>query len=344
MKNLLRILMALLVVMTTAMSCSDDDGEDMEMPVDDSLYGVLGGTTLVDDPNNPGTQIEQGRLNLRAVVDSTIFVIAADQRLSPYFEVLLSEVGNNNLSGFAALSSSLTDFFAVATGAENFTYSGMNMTDAHDPEVNSRMSFAADDAAMDAFIEDVVAGAAKNGVTDPDIIQPIGQLLESLRDVVVQRTETLYARLGGTTMVDDPNNSGQMIEQGRLTFRAVVDSTIFVIAADQRLQPYFEVLLSEVGNNDLTGFAALSASLTDFFSVAAGATTQTYTGLSMADAHDPSVNSRMAQAADDAAMDAFIEDAVQGLAQNGVTVENNGPLVREIGALINSLRGVVVQR
>lgn len=344
MKNIFRIMMAALIVGTTVMSCSDDDGEDMQMPEDDSLYATLGGTTMVDDPNNPGTMIEQGRLNLRAVVDSTIFVIAADQRLSPYFEVLLSEVGSSNLSGFAALSTSLTDFFAQATGSANFTYSGLNMADAHNPEVNSRMAFAADDAAMDAFIEDVVAGAAKNGVTDPDIINPIGELLESLRDVVVQRTESLYSRLGGTTMVSDPNNQGEMIEQGRLTFRAVVDSTIFVIAADTRLQPYFEVLLSEVGNNDLSGFAALSASLTDFFSVAAGSTTQTYSGMNMADAHNPNTNSRMALAADDAAMDAFIEDAVQGLAQNGVTVENNGPLVREIGALINSLRGVVVQR
>lgn len=341
MKKRLKIFCTLFFL-SAIIGCSDDEPE-MEMEVDDSLYGQLGGTTLVEDPNSPGTQIEQGRLNLRAVVDSTIFVIAADQRLSPYFEALLSEVNNGNTSGFAALSSGLTDFFAEATGSENFSYSGLNMVDAHDPSVNSRMAFAADDAAMDAFIEDVVEGAARNGVTDNAIIAPIGELLESLRSDVVQRTESLYTRLGGTTMVDDPN-SDNMIEQGRLTFRAVVDSTIFVIAGDQRLQPYFEVLLSEVGNNDLSGFAALSEGLTDFFSVAAGATTQSYNGLNMVDAHDPEVNSRMALRADDAAMDAFIEDAVQGLAQNGVTVENNGPLVREIGALINSLRSAVVQR
>ncbi|WP_268123260.1 hypothetical protein [Roseivirga pacifica] len=342
MKKNMKILPVIFLMSALTFGCSDDDPETPPV-VDNSLYGQLGGTTLVDDPNSPGTNIEQGRLNLRAVVDSTIFVIAADQRLSPYFEVLLSEVGSGNTSGFAALSATLTDFFAEATGSENISYSGLNMEDAHDPEVNSRMAFAADDAAMDAFIEDVVAGAAQNGVTDPNLITPIGDLLESLREPIVQRTETLYNRLGGTNMVDDPN-SDEMIEQGRLTFRAVVDSTIFVIAGDERLQPYFEVLLSEVGSNDLSGFAALSASLTDFFSVAAGATTQSYSGLNMVDAHDPEVNGRMALAADDAAMDAFIEDAVQGLAQNGVTVENNGPLVREIGALINSLRGAVVQR
>src|ERR1044071_1495224 len=64
---------------------------------------------------------------------------------------------------------------------------------------------------------------------------------------------TLYERLGGTTMVDDPAAPGTMIEQGYLGLRSVVDSTIFVIAGDPQLQPYFAVLLTEVGNNDLTG-------------------------------------------------------------------------------------------
>ncbi|UZR96561.1 hypothetical protein [Chondrinema litorale] len=343
MKSRINLIYGLLAIVLFTASCNDDDDMENQMEPDTSLYATLGGTTMVDDPNNPGTQIEQGRLNLRAVVDSSIFVIAADSRLTPYFQVLLSEVGSNDLTGFAALSESLTDFFAVATGSENTSYTGLNMMDAHDPAKNDRMAFAADDAAMDAFIEDVVKGAELNGVTDPTIITPIGDLLESLRSSVVQRTETLYDRLGGTAMVEDPANSDEMIEQGRLTLRGVVDSTIFVIASDTRLQPYFEVLLAEVGEGDLTGFAALSSNLTDFFSVAAGSTTQSYNGLNMADAHDPTVNNRMAQAADDDAMDAFIEDAVVGLSQNGVTIENNRALVNEIGALVNSLRGVIVQ-
>lgn len=347
MKKVSILLMMLLAMTFFISSCSNDDDTDPDdepVEVDDTLYGVLGGDSLVDDPNSPGTQIELGRLNLRAVVDSTIFIIAADDRLNPYFQVLLSEVGASDLSGFSALSTTLTDFFAAATGSETAIYSGMSMADAHDPSVNSRMAFAADDDAMDAFIEDVVAGAAQNGVTSSDIITPVGELLESVREDVVQRTTSLYDRLGGTTMVTDPNDSEAMIEQGRLTFRAVVDSTIFVIAADERLQPYFEVLLAEVGSNDLTGFAALSATLTDFFCVAAGAETQSYSGLDMVAAHDPEQNSRMALKADDDAMDAFIEDAVAGLAQNGVTTENNGPLINEIGALINSLRSSIVQR
>ena len=43
---------------------------------------------------------------------------------------------------------------------------------------------------------------------------------------------SIYNRLGGTTMVADPDNSGQMIEQGRLSFRKVVNSTIGLIVAD----------------------------------------------------------------------------------------------------------------
>ena len=44
--------------------------------------------------------------------------------------------------------------------------------------------------------------------------------------------QTLYQKLGGTTMVADPNNPGQMIEQGRLSYRSVVDSTITLIVSD----------------------------------------------------------------------------------------------------------------
>ena len=43
---------------------------------------------------------------------------------------------------------------------------------------------------------------------------------------------SIYERLGGTKMVSDPDNSGQMIEQGRLSFRKVVNSTIGLIVAD----------------------------------------------------------------------------------------------------------------
>jgi hypothetical protein len=133
-----------------------------------------------------GVMIEAGRLGIRSVVDSTIFVIAADSRINGYFQKLLMEVGAGNTSGLTALSKTLTDFLCVGTGAKNFTYTGLNMIDAHDPAKNSRMAGKADNAAMNAFIDDVVKGATKNGLPT-NLITSVGRVLESLRSQVVQR-------------------------------------------------------------------------------------------------------------------------------------------------------------
>lgn len=167
-------------------SCKDD--EKTVTPAAPTLYEKLGGTTMVTDPANPSQMIEQGRLGLRSVVDSTIFIIAGDNELNPYFAVLLSEVGSGNVTGFTALSKNLTDFFCVATGAKNFTYNGIaSMVAAHDPAQNNRMAMKANNASYDRFIADVVAGAAQNGVTDQAIVSELGTILESLRTTIVQR-------------------------------------------------------------------------------------------------------------------------------------------------------------
>lgn len=168
-------------------SCADDK-ETTPTPTTPTLYEKLGGTTMVADPANSGQMIEKGRLGLRSVVDSTIFVIAGDPELQPYFQVLLAEVGSGNLTGFTALSKNLTDFFCVATGAKNFTYNGIaSMAAAHDPAQNNRMGLKADNAAYNKFVADVVAGAAQNGVTDQAIVSELGAVLESLRSTIVQR-------------------------------------------------------------------------------------------------------------------------------------------------------------
>lgn len=167
-------------------SCNDDDDKPVVIPTPTpTLYQKLGGTTIVPDPANPGMQIEKGRLGLRSVVDSTIFVIAGDPELNGFFTVLLTEVGAGNTTGFAALSKNLTDFFAVGSGATNFTYTGKNMVAAHNPATNSRMGGLADNADMDKFIADVVVGAQKNNVPNK-LIGEVGALLETLRDDVVQ--------------------------------------------------------------------------------------------------------------------------------------------------------------
>ena len=164
-------------------------------------------------------------------------------------------------------------------------------------------------------------------------------------------TPTLYDQVGGSTMVSDPANKGAMIEQGRLTLRSVTDSSIFVIAADTQLQKYFPTLLAEVGASNLTGFSALSKNFTDFLCVATGSTDYTYTGKSMAAAHNNATNSRFGAATpadvvttDSTDFDKFVGDIGVGLAQNGVNSTNNPTLVNELVALLNTTKKQVVQR
>jgi len=157
---------------------------------------------------------------------------------------------------------------------------------------------------------------------------------------------TLYERVGGTTTVTDPKNSGTMIEKGRLTLRSVVDSAIYVIAGDPVMTPYFGTLLAEVGANNTTGFAALSKNFTDFLCVATGAknTAYAYMGKSMKAAHDPATHSRMGMKANAADFDKFVGDIGTALAKNGVTAANNKALVDDLVALLYTTKADVVQR
>ena len=160
---------------------------------------------------------------------------------------------------------------------------------------------------------------------------------------------SLYERVGGTAMVSDPTNKPQMIEQGRLTLRSVVDSSINVIAADPQLQPYFKTLFAELQAtpSNTTGLTALSKNLTDFMCYATGSANYHYTGLSMADAHNPTKNSRMAMQADSADFDQFVHDIGIGLAKNGVTAASsatNKQLIADLVALLYTTEGAIVQK
>ena len=155
-------------------------------PVKATLYDSLGGSAMVNDPAAPGKMIEKGRLGIRSVIDSTIFVIAADSRINGHFTVLLSEVTKGNLSGFTELSNNLTTFVAVATGAKDYTYTGLSMTDAHDPAKNPRMNGKASSADFDAFVDDLVKGANKNALP-ANLLNSIGKIVVSLKAQVVQK-------------------------------------------------------------------------------------------------------------------------------------------------------------
>jgi len=183
-KSALLFVLGLVAIFAVMESCKKD--KNTETPTKMTLYDSLGGTTMVSDPANAGMMIEKGRLGLRSVVDSAIFVIAGDSKLNGFFTVLLAEVTSGNTSGFQALSKNLTDFFCVATGAKNFKYGGKSMVAAHDPAQNARMNGKAANADFDEFIVDLVVAAKKNGLSD-QLIGQVGKLVETVRPAVVQK-------------------------------------------------------------------------------------------------------------------------------------------------------------
>jgi len=183
---LVAIILGIGITIISVQSCSKSS---TPVPASPTLYDSLGGSTLVADPAGPtGTQVEAGRLLIRNIIDSTIFVIAADTSINGYFMVLLSEISAGNLSGYQALSKNLTDFVCVGTGAKDFTYTGKTMPAAHNPATNPRISMLVDNDDFTQFEKDLFAGAAKAGVpsTTPALIS-VGNIVESLRSQVVQR-------------------------------------------------------------------------------------------------------------------------------------------------------------
>ena len=161
--------------------------------------------------------------------------------------------------------------------------------------------------------------------------------------------ESIYQRLGGTTLVADPDNAGQMIEAGRLSYRKVINSTVGLIVADVQssasgnLGAHFAPLLGEVGAGNTTNLAFLVDNLTDFFSFNTGGTNavNTYSGLDMVTAHNPALNGRMGTNSTDANFTKFEGYVGAAAVSNGVAA--NTQLYTDIVAVLESLRDPVVQ-
>lgn len=165
----------------------------------------------------------------------------------------------------------------------------------------------------------------------------------------VQPELTLYQKLGGTKMVTDPNDSSKKIEQGRLSYRSVVDTTITLIVADivagapGNFGAHFAPLAGEVFGPDMntTNVAELSKNLTDLFSSATGGgATNTYSGLDMVTAHDPALNPRIGKKVNNAEMTKFIGYVGTAAGKNGVTDQK---IISEVVAVLESLRAPIVQ-
>lgn len=163
--------------------------------------------------------------------------------------------------------------------------------------------------------------------------------------------QSIYARLGGTTLVADPRNPGQMIEQGRLSYRSVVDTTINYIVADivagnpGNLGAHFGPIAGEVFGTpaNTTNVAILSDNLTDFFSFNTGGTNavNTYNGLDMVTAHNPAQNPRMGALSTNANYDKFVGFVGAAAVANGV--QANTQLFADVVAVLESLRDPIVQ-
>lgn len=175
-------------------------------------------------------------------------------------------------------------------------------------------------------------------------------LLSSCSKDTSSTSPSIYERLGGTTLVADPDNPGQMIEQGRLSYRKVVTTTVGLIVADVQadapgnLSAHFAPLLTETGATQTTNLAELVDNLTDFFSSNTGGTNavNTYSGLSMVDAHNPAVNSRMGIKATNANYDKFESYVGAAAVQNGVASDTQ--LYADVVAVLESLRTPIVQQ
>ncbi|MEO0060344.1 MAG: hypothetical protein RLZZ312_1991 [Bacteroidota bacterium] len=161
---------------------------------------------------------------------------------------------------------------------------------------------------------------------------------------------SIYDRLGGSVMVQDPDAAaGVMIEKGRLSYRTVVNKTIGKIVADitannaGNLSSHFAPILAETGATQQASVAALSDSLTDFFSFNTGGTNavNTYTGRTMAAAHNPAMYARMGAKSSNTHYDRFV--GFVGASANEAGVASNTELYTDIVAVLQSLRGAIVQ-
>ncbi len=197
------------------------------------------------------------------------------------------------------------------------------------------MKNAAKLAILTLTLSSIVFTSCNNDDDETMVVQPV--------------MPSIYDRLGGTTMVSDPDNPGQMIEQGRLSYRKVVNATIGLIVADVQanapgnLGAHFAPVLSEVGAGNTTNLAILVDNLTDFFSFNTGGTNpvNTYSGLNMVAAHNPAANPRMGTTATDANYTKFVTYVGAAAQQNGVA--SNTQLYADIVAVLESLRDPIVQ-
>lgn len=183
-------------------SCHNNDKDDMAVIPSTPLYDTLGwfiqgakgqvagqGTKMIDDPANDGEKIQAGRLAIRTVVNEALGVIAGDNKLAPYFPTLLAEVGAGDMTGYAHLLASFTDFVQQAVSGQSGIYKGPDMVTVHNNASFERFGSADKPTAnaedFDVFVGDV-AKAATTLKVPASVIGQLGELLNSTKGDIVQ--------------------------------------------------------------------------------------------------------------------------------------------------------------
>jgi hypothetical protein len=152
--------------------------------------------------------------------------------------------------------------------------------------------------------------------------------------------KTFYDSLGGTVKVTDPSNFGQTVEQGYLTIRSIVDTSLIIIQGDPLINGYFSIMVNEDTMHQApTEYDKLSLNITNFLASAAGSEHYTYGGPSLLTAHSPDSNANIPGRVDSAAFNEFAFD----LAQGAVDYRLSNQLISQLGHLLYRYEGQVVQ-
>ena len=272
-----------------------------------------------DDTNTtvvPPTLFDElgGVDGIATVVDRAVMLIGADDGqngIADHFEIIFSESATEQ----AAFRQSITDFLGELTGGD-VDYTGADMTSAHDVN-NPRMNgLVISDTDFTRFVTLVGDAAEDEGVSSENIAS-IAAALEQFRNAIVG---SLFQDLGGRTAI-----------------RTVVNRLIVLIATDtgdEGIAGDFEVILS-AESEDQEVFAN---NITDFLSVATGATSVAYNGPTLEEAHDVSsagMNGNIISNSDFARFNSLVH---QAMIESGVSLDNAARVL----AVLNSTEGQIV--
>ena len=183
---LLIMTLAVATVCVTTLSCKKSKSSTSSGKP--TLYDTLGGSTLVVDPLQPDSMIQQGYLTIRTIVDTTMFTFASDPLIDNYFSVLVNDDTLGNPIEYDSLSVHMTEFIATAAGCTNYSkcaYNGLDMYAAHNPDSNSNIKVPISDTAFNEFVYDIARSAINYGLS-AQVVSQIGSLLYKYEGQVVQ--------------------------------------------------------------------------------------------------------------------------------------------------------------